>query len=307
MSTASLEELLEAGVHFGHQVHRWNPKMKPFIWGKRNGIYIIDLTKTCQLLDDACNFVKNAAAQGKKIVFVGTKRQASDIVQEESQRCKAFYINKRWLGGTLTNFETIRARINKLRELEDMRDNGHFDRIGKKEAAALKRLLTKLDRSLGGIKAMRGMPDIIFVIDQRREFIAVDEAAISGVKTIAILDTNSDPEKIDFPIPGNDDATRSIRLITQKLADAILEGHAIREQSRADRLEGSNLATFKQPVGVAASPAPQSEGAQAEAIVAEEKNPQPQNHAEPDSKNTNPSSSANPNNEPSHAGVQQPE
>ncbi len=230
MPVASLQELLEAGVHFGHQVHRWNPKMKPYIWGERNGIYIIDLTKTSQLLDEAYEFMKKAASQGKKIVFVGTKRQASEIVEEEAKRCGAFYVNKRWLGGTLTNFETIRTRINKLRELEEMRDNGHFDRLGKKEVAVLTRQLNKLERSLGGIKDMRGMPDVLFVIDQRRELIAVQEASRTGIPIVGIVDTNCSPEDINYVIPGNDDATRSIRLITQKMADAIIEGSAAREE-----------------------------------------------------------------------------
>jgi small subunit ribosomal protein S2 len=229
MPVASLQELLEAGVHFGHQVHRWNPKMKSYIWGERNGIYIIDLTKTSQLLDEAYEFMRKAASQGKKIVFVGTKRQASDIVEEEARRAGAYFINKRWLGGTLTNFETIRTRINKLRELEEMRDNGHFDRLGKKEVAVLTRQLNKLERSLGGIKDMRGMPDILFVIDQRRELIAVQEASKIGIPIVGIVDTNCDPENINFVIPGNDDATRSIRLITKKMADAIIEGNASRE------------------------------------------------------------------------------
>ena len=230
MPVASLQELLEAGVHFGHQVHRWNPKMKPYIWGERNGIYIIDLTKTSQLLDEAFEFMKKQASQGKKIVFVGTKRQASDIVAEEAKRCGAFYVNKRWLGGTLTNFETIRTRINKLRELEEMRENGHFDRLGKKEVAVLTRMLTKLERSLGGIKDMRGMPDVLFIIDQRRELIAVQEAERSGIPIVGIVDTNCSPDNIKYVIPGNDDATRSIRLITAKMADAILEGGAAREE-----------------------------------------------------------------------------
>ncbi len=229
MPVASLQELLEAGVHFGHQVHRWNPKMKPFIWGERNGIYIIDLTKTSQLLDEAYEFMKKSATQGKKIVFVGTKRQASDIVEEEAKRCGAYFINKRWLGGTLTNFETIRTRINKLRELEEMRDNGHFDRLGKKEVSVLTRQLNKLERSLGGIKDMRGMPDVLFVVDQRRELIAVQEASKIGIPIVGIIDTNCSPESINYVIPGNDDATRSIRLILHKMADAIIEGGAARE------------------------------------------------------------------------------
>jgi small subunit ribosomal protein S2 len=229
MPVASLQELLEAGVHFGHQVHRWNPKMKPYIWGERNGIYIIDLTKTSQLLDQAYEFMKKSAAQGKKIVFVGTKRQASDIVEEESTRCGAYFINKRWLGGTLTNFETIRTRINKLRELEEMRDNGHFERLGKKEVAVLTRQLNKLERSLGGIKEMRGMPDVLFVVDQRRESIAVQEATKIGIPIVSMVDTNCSPDNIKYVIPSNDDATRSIRLICKKMADAIIEGNASRE------------------------------------------------------------------------------
>ncbi|MBX2860121.1 MAG: 30S ribosomal protein S2 [Vampirovibrio sp.] len=230
MSTATLEELMEAGVHFGHQTKRWNPKMKPFIWGERNGIYIIDLTQTTHLLDRACEVVRLAAAKGKKIVFVGTKRQAVDIVEEEAKRCGAHFINKRWLGGTLTNFETIRTRINKLRELEEMRDNGHFERLPKKEVAVLTRQLTKLERSLGGIKEMRGMPDLLFVVDQKREIIAVQEANKAGIPIVGIVDTNCDPEMIDYVIPGNDDAIRAIRLLTAKVADAIIEGKASREE-----------------------------------------------------------------------------
>lgn len=259
MPVASLQELLEAGVHFGHQVHRWNPKMKPFIWGERNGIYIIDLTKTSQLLDDAYEFMKKSAAQGKKIVFVGTKRQASDIVEEEARRSGAYFINKRWLGGTLTNFETIRTRINKLRELEEMRDNGHFERLGKKEVAVLTRQLNKLERSLGGIKDMRGMPDVLFVIDQRRELIAVQEASKIGIPIVGIIDTNCSPENINYVIPGNDDATRSIRLITHKMADAIIEGAASREDHtqklRTGQVAGSTV-SVEEMAGQAQATAP---------------------------------------------------
>ncbi len=229
MPVASLEELMEAGVHFGHQTNRWNPQMKPYIWGERNGIYIIDLTQTTQLLDKAFDYVKDASSKGKKIVFVGTKQQASDIVKEEAERANAFYINRRWLGGTLTNFEIIRTRIKRLIELEDMRDNGHFDRLPKKEVAVLTRQLGKLDRSLGGIKTMRGMPDILFVVDQKHETIAIKEAQKAGVPIISIADTNCDPKQATIPIPGNDDAIRAIRLLTSKMADAILEGQAERE------------------------------------------------------------------------------
>lgn len=233
MPVATLEELLEAGVHFGHQTKRWNPKMKPYIWGERNGIYIIDLTQTTQLLNNAYEVVKKAASQGKKIVFVGTKKQAADIVQEEAQRCNAYFINRRWLGGTLTNFETIRTRINKLRELEEMRNSGHFDRLPKKEVAILTRQLLKLERSLGGIKEMRGMPDLLFIVDQKRELNAVLEANKAGIPVVGVVDTNCDPDKIDYVIPGNDDAIRAIRLITRTIADAIIEGR----QQRAPEVE----------------------------------------------------------------------
>ncbi len=245
MPVATLQELLEAGVHFGHQTKRWNPKMKPYIWGERNGIYIIDLTQTTQLLNDAYEVVKKAASQGKKIVFVGTKKQAADIVQEEAQRCGAYFINRRWLGGTLTNFETIRTRINKLRELEEMKNSGHFDRLPKKEVAVLTRQLLKLERSLGGVKDMRGMPDLLFIVDQKREINAVLEANKAGVPVIAVVDTNCDPEKIDYVIPGNDDAIRAIRLITRNIADAILEGKNLRSSEAEKAMLQKAAATEK--------------------------------------------------------------
>lgn len=235
MPVATLEELMEAGVHFGHKTNRWNPKMKPYIWGKRNGIYIIDLTQTTQLLENAYSAVKDAAARGKKIVFVGTKKQAVDIVAEEAVRAGAYYINRRWLGGTLTNFDIIRTRINKLRELEDMRDNGHFDRLPKKEVAVLNRQLAKLEKALGGMKEMRGMPDMLFVVDLARESNAVDEAAKAGIPVVSLVDTNCDPKKATYVIPGNDDAIRSVRLVTKLMADAILEGKAEREQRIAGK------------------------------------------------------------------------
>lgn len=233
MPVASLEELMEAGVHFGHQTNRWNPKMKPYIWGERNGIYIIDLTQTTQMLDAAYEFLKTAASKGKKIVFVGTKKQATDIVEEEAQRAGVYFINRRWLGGTLTNFEIIRTRINKLRELEEMRDNGHFERLPKKEVAMLLRQLAKLEKTLGGVKDMRGMPDILFIVDPRREALAVEEAQKIGIPIVSIVDTNCDPGAATYAIPGNDDAIRAIRLITTKLADAIIEGRQERERHLA--------------------------------------------------------------------------
>ncbi len=224
LPVATMRQLLEAGVHFGHQTRRWNPKMRPYIYGERNGIYIIDLEQTSRALDKACHFIKQAAAAKKNIVFVGTKKQAADIVQEEARRCNSYYVNRRWLGGMLTNFETIRLRINRLKELEEMEASGDLYRRGKKEQAVLKREWTKLDKSLGGIKTMRGKPEVLFIIDQRREFIAVAEAIKSGIATVAMVDTNCDPEGINYVIPGNDDSIRSIKLITSKIADAIIEG-----------------------------------------------------------------------------------
>jgi small subunit ribosomal protein S2 len=238
MPVASIIELLEAGVHFGHQTHRWNPKMKKYIFGERNGIYIINLQKTSELLDKAYDLVRDYAAKGRNIVFVGTKKQAAEVVEQESSRAGAYYINRRWLGGTLTNFETIKSRINKLKELESLRDSGHFDRLPKKEVATLTRQLNKLSKTLGGIKEMKGMPDLIFIIDQKRELIAVQEANKLNIPIIGIVDTNCDPEGIDYVIPGNDDAIRSLKLITGKMADAILEGKQRKESiSKAEMLE----------------------------------------------------------------------
>lgn len=267
MAVTTLEELMEAGVHFGHQTKRWNPKMKTYIWGKRNGIYIIDLTKTLPLLEQACEHVKNLSAAGKKIIFVGTKKQAADIVVEEANRAGVHYVNKRWLGGTLTNSSVIRSRINHFRELEDMKKNGHFDRVGKKEAAMLNRQLEKLERSLGGLKDLRGNPDLLIIVDQGREINAVTEAHKAGVQTMCLLDTNGDPTLCDFNIPGNDDALKSIRLVVGKLADSIIEGKQLREaqgatkkddvlqQLRAKKAEAAEAkqAQEKEPVAVGVS------------------------------------------------------
>ncbi|MBX9669135.1 MAG: 30S ribosomal protein S2 [Candidatus Obscuribacterales bacterium] len=228
MPVASMRQLLEAGVHFGHQTRRWNPKMRQYIYGERNGIYIIDLEQTSKALDKACDFIRQAAQARKNIVFVGTKKQAADIVEEEARRCHSHYVNRRWLGGMLTNFETIRLRVNRLKELEEMRESGDFFRRGKKEQAVLNRELEKLEKSLGGIKTMRGRPDVLFIIDQKRELIAVAEAVKSGISTVAIVDTNCDPEGITYVIPGNDDSIRSIRLITSRIADSIIEGQQAR-------------------------------------------------------------------------------
>ena len=229
MPTASMIELLEAGVHFGHQTQRWNPKMKPYIYGARNGIYVIDLRKTTDLLDEAYNLVRDFAAKGKNVLFVGTKKQAAEVVAEEAKRSGAYYINRRWLGGMLTNFETIRGRVNKLKEMEEFINNGYIDKLPKKEVAQLNRQLAKLSKTLGGIKDMRGLPELIFVVDQAKEEIAIKEANKLGIPVICLADTNANPDGINYIIPGNDDAIRSIKLITSKLADAVLEGKQLRE------------------------------------------------------------------------------
>ena len=229
MPTASMIELLESGVHFGHQTQRWNPKMKPYIYGARNGIYVIDLRKTTVLLDEAYELVRDYAAKGKNVLFVGTKKQAAEVVETEAKRSGAYYINRRWLGGMLTNFETIRSRVNKLKELEEFIANGYAEKLPKKEVAQINRQLSKLSKTLGGIKDMRGLPDVIFVIDQEKEDIAIKEANKLGIPVICLADTNANPDGIDKIIPGNDDAIRSIQLITSKLADAVLEGKQLRE------------------------------------------------------------------------------
>ena len=234
MSVASLIELLEAGVHFGHQTQHWNPKMKPYIYGARNGIYVIDLRKTTELLDEAYALVRDYAAKGKNILFVGTKKQAAEVVAEEAKRSGAYFINRRWLGGMLTNFETIRGRVNKLKEMEEFINNGYVDKLPKKEVAQINRQLAKLSKTLGGIKDMRGLPDLIFIVDQTKEEIAIKEANKLGIPVICLADTNANPDGIDHIIPGNDDAIRSIQLITSKLADAVIEGKQLRENKAAE-------------------------------------------------------------------------
>ena len=229
MAVASMIELLEAGVHFGHQTQHWNPKMKQYIYGAWNGIYVLYLRKTTYLLDKAYEVVRDYAARKKNILFVGTKKQASEVVTEEAKRAGAYYINRRWLGGMLTNFETIRTRVNKLRELEDFVSSGHVEKLPKKEQAQIARQLAKLSRTLGGIKEMRGLPDLIFVVDQKKEAIAIAEANKLNIPVICLADTNANPEGIDYIIPGNDDAIRSVKLIASKLADAVLEGKQLKE------------------------------------------------------------------------------
>jgi len=246
LSATSMRQLLEAGVHFGHQTRRWNPKMRPYIYGERNGIYIIDLEQTSRALEKAYEFIRKAASEKKNIVFVGTKKQASEIVEEEAKRCGAFFVNRRWLGGMLTNFETIRLRINRLKELDEMKNTGDFYRRPKKELTVLNRELYKLERSLGGIKGMRGRPDVLFIVDQKRELIAVSEAKKMDISVVGIIDTNCDPDGIDFVIPGNDDSIRSIKLIVGKIADAVMEGKQEYGYSGAEE-EKSSLATPADP------------------------------------------------------------
>lgn len=238
MSVISMKQLLEAGVHFGHQTRRWNPKMARFIFTERNGIYIIDLQKTVRMVDDAYNFIRDVAAEGKKILFVGTKKQAQESVKEEAERSGMFYINERWLGGMLTNFGTIRKRVDRLYELEKMEVDGTFNLLPKKEVAQLMHERDKLQRFLGGIKEMTELPGALFVVDPRKERIAIAEARRLRIPIVAIVDTNCDPDEIDVVIPGNDDAIRAVRLLTAKMADAVIDGNqaALGEEE----LEGIN-------------------------------------------------------------------
>jgi len=223
MGVISMKQLLEAGVHFGHQTRRWNPKMAEYIFAERNGIYIIDLQKTVKKVDEAYNAVCDIIKDGGEILFVGTKKQAQDSVKEEAQRCGMYYVNERWLGGTLTNFKTIQTRIERLKKLEQMQENGDFEVLPKKEIAKLLHEMEKLERNLGGIKHMKRIPDVMFIVDPRKERIAIQEAHNLGIPLVAIVDTNCDPDEIDFVIPGNDDAIRAVKLIAGKLADAVIE------------------------------------------------------------------------------------
>ena len=230
MTEISMKLLLEAGVHFGHQTRKWNPKMKPYIFGARNGIYIIDLQNTVKLLKEAYSFIVRTVSEGGTVLFVGTKRQAQDTVVAESERCGMYHVCNRWLGGTLTNFETIRKRINRLKELEEMKRDGTISRYTKKEVVMMEKELVKLEKSLGGIKNMDELPSAIYVVDTMKENIAVNEGRKLGIPTVAIVDTNGDPENIDYVIPGNDDAIRSVRLLTSIIANACIKGHEQREE-----------------------------------------------------------------------------
>ena len=234
MAAIALKDLLEAGVHFGHQTKRWNPKMKDYIFGERNGIYIIDLSKTVALFTDAVEFVSRLAAEGKTVLFVGTKRQAQDVIAEEAQRCGMFYVNERWLGGLLTNFTTIQRSLGRLRDLEAMTTDGRYDTLSKKEIARNDKERRKLQKNLEGIRNMSRLPDAVFVVDTRKEQIAVDEARKLKIPIIGIVDTNCDPDEVDFVIPGNDDALRAIRLFASRIADAALSGRGLKESADAD-------------------------------------------------------------------------
>lgn len=239
MPTITMKELLESGVHFGHQTRRWNPKMKPYVFGARNGIYIVDLQKTVDQARAACTFASKVTAEGKKVLFVGTKKQAKDVIEEEAQRAGMYYVNNRWLGGMLTNYQTVKASIDRLKKLEALKGSPDWNEVPKKEQSRMERDLTSLKKSLGGIQDMKKLPGAIFIIDTEKEHIAVKEAKKLGIPTIAVVDTNCDPSNIDHVIPGNDDAIRSIRLFARLIADACLEGTKT-HQERLRAQEGAD-------------------------------------------------------------------
>ena len=241
MSQITMKQLLEAGVHFGHQTRRWNPKMKPYIFGARNGIYIIDLQKTVRYFRNAYSFISEVAQRGEKVLFVGTKKQAQDSILEEAVRADQYYVNNRWLGGMLTNFSTIKRSIDRLKKIEAMAQDGTYDLLLKKEVLQLDREKDKLEKSLGGIKNMTRLPAAVFVIDPNKEEIAVKEARKLGIPVVAVVDTNCDPDGIDYIIPGNDDAIRAIRLFAAKMADACLEGAAARQENLRNDAEGGDV------------------------------------------------------------------
>ena len=242
MNAIAMKDLLEAGVHFGHQTKRWNPKMKPYIFGERNGIYILDLGRTAKLYREAADFISNIASQGGTVLYVGTKRQAQDAISEEATRCGMFYVNQRWLGGLLTNFTTIQRSLARLRELEAMTTDGRYDTLSKKEIARLDKERRKLAKNLDGIRGMSRLPDAVFVVDTRHEQIAVDEARKLKIPVIGVVDTNCDPDEVDYVIPGNDDALRSIRLFAAGIADAVLSGRGIAEAAASEAADARSRA-----------------------------------------------------------------
>ncbi|MFI5103202.1 MAG: 30S ribosomal protein S2 [Terriglobales bacterium] len=268
MANITMKELLEAGVHFGHQTKRWNPKMKEFIFGERNGIYIIDLQKTLKMFKEASKFVQDLAADGRIILFVGTKRQAQDAIAEEAQRCSMFYVNQRWLGGLLTNWVTVQKSVKRLKELDEMATDGRYDLLPKKEVIKLERERKHLQANLAGIKNMTRLPDAIFVIDSNKEQIAVRESRKLGIPVVAVVDTNCDPSEVDYVIPGNDDALRAIRLFTSKISESIAEGvHARDDKQMAD------IQAVAEPEPVVAAPVAETIVAEVAAEVAAEDAP----------------------------------
>jgi small subunit ribosomal protein S2 len=267
LSGIAIKELLEAGVHFGHQTKRWNPKMKQYIFGERNGIYIIDLGKTSKLYREAEEFVTNLAADGGTVLFVGTKRQAQDAVADESLRCGMHFVNQRWLGGLLTNFTTIQRSLARLRELEAMSTDGRYESLSKKEISGIEKEKKKISKNLDGIRLMTKLPDAIFVVDTRKEKIAVDEARKLKIPVIGVVDTNCDPEDVDFVIPGNDDALRSIRLFTSHIADAIMAGRGMRESARAEAQAEADAAAATERAARAATRKPRPDAPPAPAAA----------------------------------------
>ena len=253
MSVVSMKSLLEAGVHFGHQTRRWNPKMKKYIFTERNGIYIIDLQKTVRKIEEAYDFVRETVQDGGKVLFVGTKKQAQDAIEKEAKRCGEFYINQRWLGGLLTNFQTIKTRIERLKDLEEMETDGRFDVLPKKEVIGLRHERERLEKFLGGIKDMNGLPDVMYVVDPKKENIAVKEAQKLGIPIVGILDTNCDPDELDYPIPGNDDAIRAVKLITETMANAVIEGkQGAQDDAEVETEQQSKVETENQITDIAA-------------------------------------------------------
>ena len=245
MSEITMKSLLESGVHFGHQTNRWDPKMKPYIYGARGGIYIIDLKKTLVAFQAAEKYIRESARTGKKILFVATKKQAQELIADEATRCGMHYINQRWLGGTLTNFTTIRKSISRLQELEKMDEENQFDHLHKKEALDLRKEIVKLNKFFGGIKTMKDLPDAMFIVDTRKEKIALAEGKKLGIKIVAMVDTNSDPDGIDFPIPANDDAMRSIKLFAHRISDVYLEGQEMKKASQKEEAEEKSRTSNK--------------------------------------------------------------
>jgi small subunit ribosomal protein S2 len=262
LANITMKELLEAGVHFGHQTKRWNPKMKEFIFGERNGIYIIDLQKTLKMFKDASKYVQEMAAQGKSILFVGTKRQAQEAIAEEAGRCGMFYVNQRWLGGLLTNWVTVQKSVKRLQELDDMATDGRYDLLPKKEVIKLERERKHLQANLAGIKSLKRLPDAVFVIDSNKEQIAVREARKLGIPVVAVVDTNCDPTEVDYVIPGNDDALRAIRLFASKIADSIVEGAQAATDKEAAEFTGAVGVSGEEPAaeGVASEYSSEAEG-----------------------------------------------